>query len=181
MKKIINISLLALTFSTTGIYSLTFKTPDGNSVSLSTYAGNKMVIVVFNPTDRDFTELKMLDSVYRDFPTVHFIAVPGIDFATGQIDSVAKIQDSSISVLKANLGLSIAVTEASFVKKFDTLTQHPILQWCTHQAQNTHFDRDVEAEGQLFFVNESGVLYSVMPKETSKAQIEQILNTTIIQ
>jgi hypothetical protein len=68
-----------------------------------------------------------------------------------------------------------------YVQKQDSVWQSPLFNWLTHVGQNTHFDRDVDAEGQLFFINERGILYSIMPKGTTKDQIENILSTTLLQ
>jgi glutathione peroxidase-family protein len=207
MKKIFNLSMgLLLAFSTDGLYSLTFNMPDGSQVTLSSYAGHKILIVVFNPYTTDFSQLKMLDSVQQDSPSVKVLAVPGIEFAAGFTDSTSSaspdsvtgtvpgaitgvsisttaysVPDSTIAGLHTRLGLSLSMTRAMYVKKTDTAYQHPLFVWLTHVGQNTHFDRDVDAEGQLYFINENGILYGVLGKGFSKARIEQVLSTQISQ
>jgi glutathione peroxidase-family protein len=164
-----------------GIYSLYFNTPDGNAIALSSFAGHKILIVVFNPSTADYSQLKRLDSVQTDSPSVKILAIPGTELAKGYSDSVTMIQDSSLTSMRSRLGLSLLIARAMYVNKADSSIQHPLFNWLTHVGQNTHFDRDVDSEGQLFFINENGVLYGVLPKNTSKEKIEQVLNTHIIQ
>jgi|GEM_PF-3863112 len=153
----------------TSIYDVSFTQLDGTTLNMGAFRGKKLVIFAFNGRNPSRGLLQRLDSVQRaNADSVVLIGVPALD-----LDSTA--QAPSLDHLKDSLGLVMYIGHPSYVRKSSGAAQIPLFQWLTSVGQNTHFDRDVEEEGMLFFVNTSGELYAIINNGLSRALLPEIL------
>ena len=125
------------------------------------------MIIVINAANPNLNQLRYFDSIVTSNAAVKVIAVPTEDF--GAI--------SNLSVLKSlQKSLTLVISKPLKVKKGGLQTQNSLFSWLTNTSQNTHFDYDVESEGQLFIVSEKGTLFTVLPKEASFDLANSIIN-----
>jgi len=159
------------------LYEISFKNFNGNSVNMSSFKGQRIVIIVFDSKRPDTTYLALIDSLARsDSASTAVIAVPATDLNNDSTD-VSIQPGSSLALMPRNLIISQAVQ----VKKSAGESQHPLFKWLTHVEQNEHFDRDVEQDGQLFMINEQGVLYGVHDKQLPADAIKKVMTENIKQ
>lgn len=170
MKAILGILFLAgATWLGTSIYDLSFTRLDGTTVNMGDFRGKKLIVFAFNSRKPDKGLLQRLDSVQRRISdSVVLIAIPALD-----LDSTSDLP--SLTHLKDSLGLVLNIGQPTYVRKASGASQMPLFQWLTSVSQNTHFDRDVEEEGMLFFVNTKGELYSIINNGLSQALLPEIL------
>lgn len=165
MKKILLLlSVIICSFSVLekDIYALHFKSLDKEDISMSSYKGKKILIVEFNAGNPDRRQLRALDTLFRQIKTyLVVVAVPVEDFGT------AMPEKSLVKLLRDSLGLGYPVAAVSKAKKNKGTDQHTLLQWLTDKANNKHFDTDVEEDGQMYLVSETGVLYASVKKSIS--------------
>ncbi len=155
-------------FSQTSLFDIQLQSLDGNLIQMKDYKGKKIVVSVVSPVILQSYLLAFLDSLQLSNPSVIVIAVPATDFRG--IDDSLKIE-----ALKENNTSHIIVAAAGKVKKSNGIKQNRLLQWLTNSSQNNHFDADVTTDAQLYIISESGVLYSVLEKETPVSLINQLL------
>ena len=94
------------------------------------------------------------------------IAVPTDEFSVDvNLDTLRDITTSS----------DIVVAKPLKIKKSNAELQHPLFGWLTNVTKNSHFDIDVEREGQLFIISERGTLYSVLPDLPPTPELNKIL------
>ena len=144
----------------------------GSAVSLSTFAGKKIIITIISPLNPDTTTLAFLDSLQQSDTELQIIAVP----ATG-LGAVGN--DKNIAVLTNALSPGFIITKSAMVSKSAGIDQMPLFKWLTDVSQNRHFDIDVTAQGQYFIVSKAGTLYSVLPANVPANILTRTLNETI--
>ncbi|MEO6327695.1 MAG: hypothetical protein ABIO55_02130 [Ginsengibacter sp.] len=176
MKLTILFGLFILIFFSQGsIYDIEVQPVEGGSaISISSFAGKKIIITPINSLTPDTARLKFLDSLQNTDTSLRVIAVPAIDFeGTGS--------NEAISNLKEVLSADILITTSASVKKSAGNDQHPLFKWLTNVGENRHFDIDVSSAGQLFVVSGSGTLYSVLPGDVPAQVLTQVLNQSVTQ
>jgi glutathione peroxidase-family protein len=131
-----------------------------------------VIIAVVSANAAGLKLVKYLDSAQKANPALQAIAIP-----TGDFDGSIKAQD--LRDLKKNIG--IIVTQPLKVKKANGAQQHPLFAWLTKGSENLHFDKDVEGEGQLFFVSGKGTLYSVLPNSAPPVVVNKVINQDVIE
>jgi glutathione peroxidase-family protein len=161
------ISMFLFKQSGSSIYEISIETIESNTISLSAFAGKKLLIVEFNAAHPDTAQLVYLDQLQKKGDPIKVIAVPAIDFG-GTVDQRGLVR------LKIILGPDFIMTKPSRTNKKD-IDQSRLLRWLTNASENSHFNMDVEGEGQVFIVSEKGTLYSVITKSSPKEMIEKVL------
>lgn len=169
------ISVLLLSFRLLpDIYSYSFYTIDGELRQMSIYKDKKLMIIVVpaGMKKNDTALLKMINHIattYQDKLSV--LAVPGTEdgYITGSSAPLKKWYRDYI-------GDQVTITEAMGTRKA-TASRHLLFSWLTDVNNNTHFDEDVKGAGQIFFINEGGMLYGVLGPETKLN--ERLINTAL--
>lgn len=170
--KFLNILLAAalVSFSTQrSIYDTAVHDLEGGQINMSSFQGKKIAILVFNGTSPDGTQLAYLDSLQKAMSSLRVIAVPVLELG-------ANVKNNDLKSLQTELNLEILITQPVKAKKNAGSNQHSLFKWLTDVQENTHFNYDVETDGQLFIVNEKGMLYSILRKQTPKAFTSHVLN-----
>jgi len=175
MIKTLMISLLSLFsfFDESGIYSIRITKFDGTTISLSDYSGRKILITALDPSGNSKPLLKLIDSVNATFPGLISIAVPSYEYGGTAADSLVRNITGS-DKYKA------IITIPEYVTKSSNSIQHGLFKWLTNVKENGHFDSDVRGSGQIFIINETGVLYAVLDRGASFADISYALNQKLI-
>ena len=146
-------------------YDLQFEKLDGSIVKSSAFQGKKVVVAVISASQASSGIVRYLDSLQKSSPALAIIAVPTDEFN-------GNIKGTDLASLKE----SIAITIARPVKvKKKTSSQDPLFAWLTQNKANSHFDMDVEGEGQLFMINEKGTLYGVFPAITPRSVLDKAI------
>lgn len=157
------------------IYNIEVEPVEGGSAfSLSLFAGKKIVITTISSANPDTVQLRFLDSLQNADTSLKVIAVPSIDLSEPG-------SDEAIANLKAGLSLSFTITRSAMVKKSAGSDQQPLLKWLTDVNENSHFDIDAEATGQLFIVSSTGILYSVLKSDVPAEVLTKVLNQNVNQ
>jgi glutathione peroxidase-family protein len=171
--------IIVTAFSMSGsIYDIKIQPIEGGSaISLSAFAGKKILITTINSINLDTTRLLFLDSLQRtNASSLLIIAVPA-----GNIREKALVgNDSKISKLKISLPLRFFITPTAMVTKSSGKDQHPLFRWLTNVSENRHFDVDVTT-GQIFIVSSTGILYSVLPGNVSAHFLSGVLEHEVTQ
>lgn len=158
------------------IYSYTIGSLEGNSISLSSYQGKKMLIMTI-PTVKDsvndslLVEINGLALSHAD--SVKVIAVPSYeDGYTVERNNELKLWYRSI------LNPDIIVTEGMYTRKTSGTQQSPLFKWLTDKDKNGHFDQDVFGPMQKFVVWTDGGLSAVMgaPTKLNGAVMNNVLS-----
>ncbi len=156
------------------IYSLSFKTIDGNKIELNTYRGKKMLFVILPLSAVDTTLfISALETLHKKYDSS--LVVIGI---VAEETGFKKGDEKNIKKLYENMKPGFFITEGIKVKKASGNEQSTLLQWLTNKDKNRHFDNDAQGIGQKFFVDEAGELYAVMGPQTklSNPVIDRILS-----
>lgn len=163
MKKIMILFVLLTGFVAGGfsqsVYELSFKSANGDSISLSQYRGKKVLIMIvpLNLKDSVYHQLEAFRSRYGD--SVAIVAIPSVE------DGFVPGNKAAVSKLYNNKGFTLA--EGMKTRRAAGAQQSPLMQWLTDVKKNRHFNNDAEGVGQKFFVSESGRLFAVMGSRTS--------------
>lgn len=171
---IIVVALLAGALSSTSpFYRLSYTSLDGTQVSMFTLTNRKIILFPFKGAHPDVALLRFLDSVgTKNKDSVTILAFPALELdSSATIPAVTRMHDS--------LGLKLAMAQPSRVQKSAGPAQNPVFQWLTSMDQNKHFNRDVEEEGQLFFISRRGNLYSVINKSAARAVTMRVIQTAV--
>jgi len=175
MKSTLIYICLALCFyRSDSFYTLSIDHIEGYPINMSDYAGRKVMILTFDAASPDSSLLQRADSLQRVDASASILAVPTGDFS-------GSASDSSLSALHSGLALTIPFTQMVHVTRSTGEMQHPLFKWLTDVVQNKHFDRDVEAPGQSFFVSEQGTLYAILNKDTDASVLLDALHQPINQ
>src|SRR5580692_3695461 len=137
------------------VYQQKILNKDGNSISISSFSGKKILIALCSAFTPELARLNMLNKLSKDSSArLQIIIIPLMD-----IDSPA----SKLSVHSALLD----TTKFNFIvckpvngKKINAASQTPLLKWLTNKSGNIHLDNDLHNSNQMFVVGENGVLYA---------------------
>ncbi len=156
-------------------FTLSFTKLDGTTVSTSDYTGKKVIVFAFNGAHPDLNLLIAMDSIQRAYPdSLQVLAFPALE-----LDSSANSQ--TVGNLVDSLGLQLVVGSPALVKISSGAGQIPLFTWLTSVQGNGHFDRDMEEEGMLFIVNNTGNLYSILNRGLYRAILPSVLSTATAQ
>lgn len=176
-----NKMLLAAVFAIAGIqaqaqnaealWNIRFYTIDSFEVNMEHYRNKPLALFTINASAPDMQQVLAIDSLNRKYNgAVNFIGVLLNDAAKtpgrGQV----------LNRFRSGTGISFPVTGFSKSKKTKNADErHPLLYWLEEQSGNRHFVLNTSVPGQLFLVNEHGLLYGVLsPGATiSEKQAEQ--------
>lgn len=150
------------------VYSISIQGLNGKTISLSDYKGKKIIIAAVSADNLQKGQLRFLDSIQANNPSVAVITVPASDYK-GANDSL------TIDGVKKSNTLKMQVAAADGVKKANGARQNRLMQWLTSVSLNTHFDLDVTTDNQLYVISESGILYAVLEKGAPPGLINQLL------
>jgi len=153
---------------------LSIARPDGSQLNMATFVDHKVMVLTFDAANPDKAMLLKADSVQKADTSAFIVGVPAADF-TGYA------ADSALSSMHDSLALSFLFTKAVLVTRAGGDGQEALFKWLTAVTLNQHFDRDVEAPGQMFLISEQGVLYGVLTKDATLADILGALNQSINQ
>jgi len=165
-------SILGFSFfpAETRLYEIQFKSLDKARIDMSAYKGKKVIIVAFNAVNPDYTQLRSLDTIYQRHKNhVVIIAIPIEEFGKAMPDK------NLINLLRDTMNVNYPIAAVSKAHKKQDKEHHPLLQWLTNKSMNGHFDEDVEGNGQMFIINETGILYAVVKQKilpTGKMMME---------
>jgi glutathione peroxidase-family protein len=150
------------------IYDITIQTLDGSTVSLNNYNGKRIVILEFDPANYDEMQLRMLDTLEKTNNNIRVIVVSAKDFSVTATNQM-------VQNIVTNLNLSFTVTQLALVKKSAEAEQQSLFKWLTHVEENSHFDNDADQPGQLYIVNESGTLYTMLQPGTPNSLAKELI------
>lgn len=159
-------------FSKTNIYDIKVKTVEGRIFDLTQCKGKKIVVATIRPSSLQNEKFHFFDSIQKANPNLIIIAIPATDFTAF---------GDTISSINYNSSLNLILVAPSFVKKSAGKSQHPLMTWLTSLEQNNHFDAEVKTDDQLYFVNESGVLYAILEKGAPLKVIAKTLSAIDFQ
>ena len=163
---------LAHTFPGDGFYNLSFTRLDGTTVNFSSLQGKKLILFGFNAAQPDWNALQSIDSLRLLRPdSIVVIGFPALDF-----DTAVTVDTAYLGKVHDSLGLQLMLAEPGSVHRSAGQGQLSVFQWLTAMARNGHFNRDVEADGQLFIISSKGTLYGVIEKRCIKTVIKQVLS-----
>ncbi len=155
-------SLLTLSCLSQSIHSLSFNNIDGGNVSLSTYAGKKILIIIAPISSSDSSrldELKKFQLLNGD--SVKVIGIMSIE------DGYSSGNSSSIKNLYESRGIDIVLTNGMYTKKSAGANQSSLMKWLTEKNENSRYDIDARGIWQKFVINKMGKLYGVVGSRAS--------------
>ena len=137
------------------VYQQQIVNKDGNNISISSFAGKKILIASCSAFTPELARLNVLNKLSKDSSAhLQIIIIPLLD-----IDSPA----SKLSVHSALLDtakFSFIVCMPVNGKKINAVSQAPLLRWLTNKSGNIHLDNDLQNSNQMFVVGENGILYA---------------------
>ena len=158
------------------IYNLSFLDLNGNTLKMADYKAKKILVVLFDASSPDLSQLQSLDSFYKTCQnTLNVIAIPVTDF------SIPLPRLKLKSILNDSLKLSYPIAALGKAKKINGENQQPLLKWITTLNDNTHFDNDINNNGQIFLINEQGNLCGLFEKNIPYKVINEIMTKYMIK
>ncbi|MBV4359034.1 thioredoxin domain-containing protein [Pinibacter aurantiacus] len=179
MRYIFSLVLFSLLFSfniqkARSIYSLSIKDMDDKKISISAFHGKKILFVVVPVSSQDsLLDIKSLKGLLSKYDTsLVAIGIPAVEFGC------QKSMDREIKALYQKMPANFILAGGMKVTKKSAEQQDSLFQWLTRRENNFHFDQDVLAPGQKFFVDEQGTLYGVLGYHVSfsNAVMDRILS-----
>ena len=155
-------------------YDQQFTTIEEASISMSSYQGKKVMIIVLPviQTDDASAYLKSIDSLCTKYKaSISMIGIPSI-----QDGYIADSLESLKIWYRHNLSNLFVIAKAMYIKK-GSPQQNSLFKWLTDKNENQHFNEDAEGPGQKFFIDGQGELYGVFSsqKKLSEALISRML------
>jgi len=155
--------------SQSSIYELDIQNISGETVSMKTYKGQKILVASVSPGNlQKKGALVFWDSLKTANPKTAVILIPAADMGS-TVDSAA------MNTIKNNVSDKLLLAGTAQVKKDKGNNQNPIMQWLTDVRKNTHFNADVETDQQIYVISQSGELYAVLAKGASLSVIDGVL------
>lgn len=151
-----------------GLYSIKVISITGDTISMASFEGKRIVVCAFNGANADRNLLTRLDSLRRSDTSVVIIGVPANDLG-GQAN------ETQLKSMQGALALKIFLLKPGQVKKNAQEIQNPLVRWLTDVNANMHFARDADISGLWFFISKSGVLYSILGPDISSDEITKVL------
>jgi glutathione peroxidase len=156
------------------IYAITLKNIDSKDINLSDLKGKKMVFCLIPLVNDGSGKIEKLDSLQKKFSSrISFIGVPAIEAGFKKSDAVA-LKKLYLQDLKMNMLL----TEGMNVNKTSGQLQSSLFNWITNKERNGKFNEEIRGVGQMFFVDENGLLFGITSPamNISEEMFEKILN-----
>lgn len=154
------------------LYAISFEAFNGNTVSMSAFKGRSVVIIVLDSKRPGIKYLTTVDSlVKKSLSSATVLLVPAADLHTDSTKDADEIKNSEQMLS----GKKIMITKEMNVKKKSGEKQHPLFQWLTNAKLNGHFDNDVVSDGQMYIINEKGILFGVHEVPVSDKIISQVV------
>lgn len=174
-------SVFAKGLRTTGkksFHSFTVKTIDGKTISLSKYAGKKILVVNVASNCGLTPQYKILQEIYEKMDTSKYVILgfPANNFLEQEPGSNEEI----LNFCKKNYGVTFPIMEKVSVCNYvyksyptDTLkaektTTSEIYRWLTEKNLNGVADTKMQWNFQKFLINEKGELIGSLPPSVSK-------------
>jgi glutathione peroxidase-family protein len=150
-------------------YDLSYNAADGSIIKMSAFKGITVIVIPFNAAQPDWGTLGAVDSLVRLHPdSIAAIAFPAMDF-----DSA--INMAALHHIHDSLGLKLTIAQPGYVKRSAGSSQLAVFQWLTNVQLNTHYNRDVESDEQLFLVSAKGTLYGILGKKYCRSRLSAVL------
>lgn len=158
------------------VYSISFKSVDGNKINLHQYKGRKILFVTLPLVQQDSGAIEQLMS----FQKVNAGNLAVIGILANDLGLSEEKQNDIKKMYKKGGDTGIIITEGMNTKKDSA--QSALLQWLTSKEKNRRFNTEVRGVGFKFFVNEEGKLYAVIGPEVaySNQVFARILNVKVI-
>jgi len=157
-----------------GIYSQQIQTLTGNTVSLNSYAGKKILIAVCSAQSPDLARLSSLDSLGKKNTTsLQIIVIPVLDMGAAATSVNLK------SILIDSMHLALVIAQAADGTKTAGSNQQALMKWLTDKNSNIHFDNDLQNLSQMFVIGENGLLYAELfgPGDLTNGNLTGVLNS----
>lgn len=162
---IIAASILLMSFYISSIYDIKLNSITGKPIDMGMYKGKKILVTPFDAVLPDTKQLKYLDSLQENDKNISIIAVPALDFSESKtLPNLMRLKDS--------LNLKFVITTPAYVKRSEKQLQ--LFKFLTMEKENGHFNEDVEEPDQLYFIDATGMLYSILKKQTPRSVIDEI-------
>ena len=158
--------IIAALDPSSSLYTIDIQRLDGTTINLGTFTGKKIIIIEFDVSNYDKTQLRLLDSFQLANKDVVVIATPAKDFGR-------EVSVQSIKNIATDQKLSFIITQPVFVSRSAGKNQHPLFKWLTDVNENIHFNYDADHPGQTFIVDEKGDLYALLYKEAKGDLIKE--------
>lgn len=158
----------------TNFHSFKAKDIDGNEISMSKFAGKKVLVVNVASKCGYTKQYKDLQELYDTYGGKGFeiVAFPANNFLMQEPGSNGEIKE----FCSKNYGVSFTMMSKISVKGED---MDPLYQWLTQKSKNSMFDAPVQWNFQKFLIDENGNLVDFCePKElpTSSKIVSWIKN-----
>ncbi|HTN08697.1 hypothetical protein [Agriterribacter sp.] len=158
-------------------YNISFESLEGNTISMSSFKGQRVLVFITDGTNPDIRHLSITDSIIKaDQVITKVIIIPAIDLSA---DKNVFSSNKLITLFSALEKKGVIVSKPGKVKKESKTDQHVLLQWLTDLSANGHFNRDVEKDGQVFMISENGVLYGIHEKQLPASAIRKAMTRKI--
>ena len=147
--------LLLLLIVPTSLYDLSIQTVGGESVSLKSYQGKKILVVnIATASPFAATQLPQLEQLQQQFKdSLIILAVPSHSF-NGEPKSNSELK----AFFRQTFKVSYLITAKGSVKGDD---KHALYQWLTKKEKNGRMDTGVRGDFQKFLIGEDGNLVGV--------------------
>lgn len=160
------VAFLALvTYIVTGFYDIPLNDISGTPVSLSSFQGKKLMIIVL-PSASNNTNDELLDAVddlSKQFAdSISFIGVPSYEYGYS-----SERHDSLHTWYRAHIDSQVVITQGMYTNIASDSLQHPLFKWLTNDDQNSHFKEYVTGPNTKYFISEEGKLLGIAGPERS--------------
>jgi glutathione peroxidase len=159
------IALLSLLFMLSpapkDVYSIKFKSIDGQEMSLAQFKGKK-ILIVNTASECGYTpQYKQLEALHKQYGNkLVVIGFPCNDFGGQEPGTAEEIE----SFCQKNYGVSFPLAEKVVIKGKD---RHPLYQWLMSKSMNGVKDAEVRWNFTKFLLDESGNLMEVFPSSVT--------------
>jgi glutathione peroxidase len=176
MKTVISSILIVMILSSAmaqekkSFYDFTVRDINGNTFSLASLKGKK-VLVVNTASKCGFTpQYKDLEAIYEMYGGDKFVIIgfPANNFLSQEPGTNAEIKEFCTK----NYGVSFPMMEKISVKGKDI---HPLYQWLTTKSRNGVMDSEVQWNFQKYLIDENGTLVDMVPPRV-KPTDDRIVN-----
>ncbi len=167
------ITLVTAFFINTSFYSLQFQNTDGVSVSMSQFAGKKILLVNIATESSRINQLTSLQQLHQQYgDSVVVIAFPSNSFGHEPLDNAAIKQ-----FCQTNYGTTFLLAAKNPVSG---ATNQSIYIWLTSMAENLVTNDTVKGDFQKYLISESGHLIGIFSPSVDPMS-EQLTSALSIQ
>ena len=143
-------------FINSNVFKINFLSIDDQKIAINNLNGKRILIVTFDASNPDSSQLISLDSLYHQQSDLIVIAIPANDF--GNTPNIDSLKNNLVNELK--LGLSFS----GIGKCKNGEGQHPLMKWICQNSSNNHFNIDIQHPGDMFLIGVNGTLVSVLDR-----------------